>query len=67
MDSAIEERRLTLTAWRARCLVALLAGVTIERVGRKSTVFKMNIDIFRKLLTFLEVGSSQEYKGWCGT
>ena len=53
MNQIIAERTYSLQSWRARCLVALVAGATIERVGDKSTVFKMKIDIFRKLLTFL--------------
>ena len=51
--SAIYNRILMVQAWRSRCLVALSAGALIKRVGGESTVFKMKIDIFRKLLTFL--------------
>ena len=53
IKDAIAKRILSLNSCRARCLVTLLAGAMIERVGRQSTVFKMKIDIFRKLWTFL--------------
>ena len=53
LRGAIDMRLQSLQSCRARCLVVLLAGATMERVGGKSTVFKMKIDIFRKLLTFL--------------
>ena len=53
LNDAMDKRNLSLKARRVRCLVALLAGATIERVGGKSTLFKMKIDIFRELLAFL--------------
>ena len=56
INAAIQNRKLLLKSCRARCMIALLAGATIERVGRKSTLFKMKIDMFRKLLTFLPIG-----------
>ena len=51
--TAIYNRATSLQSRSGRCFVALLAGATIERLGSNSTVFKMKIDIFRKLLTFL--------------
>ena len=40
-------------SWRARCLVVLLAGATVSRVGEHSTLWRLPRDLFRKLLPFL--------------
>ena len=38
---------------RAKCLTALVAGATVERVGKRATCWRVSLDVFRRLVEFL--------------
>ena len=44
-------------SWRARCLVVLVAGATLQRVGAQSPLWLLSSDILRNLLPFLNLSA----------
>ena len=55
-SSIVQTRTQRWQNLRARCLTVLLVGSSVQRAGEHSSIYKIPIDIFRRLHSFLPEG-----------
>ena len=52
-QARLKKFRSALRSDRARLMTVLLSGALLKRIGEKSRCWKVSLDVFRKLNTFL--------------